>query len=45
MNELLLKEIKTNNINGTNRLIKACVIYIGNRVSLEPKRKCGNEEK
>ena len=40
----ILKEIKSDNITETsNRLIKACVIFVGRKVALKPKpknRKC-----
>ena len=38
-----MKEVKSDNITETNRLIKACVIFVGRKVALKPKpknRKC-----
>ena len=32
----ILKEIKSDNIIGTNKLIKACVIFVGRKVGLKP---------
>lgn len=41
----VLKEIKTNNITRTNRLIKSGIVYTGNKAGLKPKLKCSGEEK
>ena len=38
-----MKEVKSDNITETNRLIKACVIFVGRKVGLKPQpknRKC-----
>ena len=40
-----LKEIKSDNITKTNRLIKACVIFVGRKVGLKPNQRRGNAVK
>ena len=38
----ILKGIKSENITGTNRLIRACAIFVGRKVELKPKERRGN---
>ena len=40
-----LTEIKSDNITETNRLIRACVIFVGKKVGLKPYQKGGNAVK
>ena len=40
-----LKGIKSENITGTNRLIRACAIFVGRKVGLKPKQRRGNPVK
>ena len=41
----VLREIKSDNITKTNRLIKACVIFVGRKVGIKPKQRIGNAAK
>ena len=41
----ILKEIKSDNITETNRLIKASVIFVGRNVGLKPNQRRGNAVK
>ena len=41
----VLREIKSDNIIKTNRLIKACVIFVGRKVGIKPKQRIGNAVK
>ena len=41
----ILKEIKSENITETNRLIKACVIFVGRKVGLKSNQRRGNPVK
>ena len=41
----ILKEIKSGNITGTKRLIKACAIFAGKKVGLKPNQRCKNAVK
>ena len=38
----ILKGIKSENITETNRLIRACAIFVGRKVGLKPKQRRGN---
>ena len=40
-----LTEIKSGNITETNRLIRACVTFVGKKVGLKPYQKRGNAVK
>ena len=40
-----LMEIKSDNIMETNRLIRACVIFMGGKVGLKPNQRRGNAVK
>ena len=40
-----LVEIKSDNIRETNRLIRACVIFMGKKVGLKPNQRRGNAVK
>ena len=41
----ILKGIKSENITGTNILIRACAIFVGRKVGLKPKQRRGNPMK
>ena len=41
----ILKKIKSENITETNRLIRACAIFVGRRVDLKPNQRRGNAMK
>ena len=41
----ILKGIKSENITETNRLIRACAIFVGRKVGLKPKQRRGNPVK
>ena len=41
----ILKEIKSGNITETNRLIRACAIFVGRKVGLKPKQRRENPVK
>ena len=41
----ILKGIKSENIAKTNRLIRACAIFVGRKVDLKPKQRRGNPVK
>ena len=41
----ILKGIKSDNITETNRLIRACAIFVGRKVGLKPKQRRGNPVK
>ena len=41
----ILKEIKSGNITGTKRLIKACAIFAGKKVGLKPNQRYKNAVK
>ena len=41
----VLREIKSDNITKTNRLTKACVIFVGRKVCVKPKERIGKAMK
>ena len=41
----ILKGIKSENITESNRLIRACAIFVGRKVGLKPKQRRGNPVK
>ena len=42
---VILKEIKSDNIAETNRSIKSCVIVVGRKVGFKPNQRRGNAVK